>query len=67
MIAGGKGVYRTKSGGIHYYCPPVGWPQNRADFGGERGRGGKSVRGTGRKRVSFEFWDSAGRQNRPVP
>ena len=24
MIAGGNGVYRTESGGIHYDCPPVG-------------------------------------------
>jgi hypothetical protein len=38
-----------------------------SDFSDESGRGGKSVRGTGRKRVSFEFWDSAERQNRPVP
>jgi len=42
-------------------------PQTGADFGGERGRGGKSVRGTGRKRVSIEFWDSAERHDRPVP
>jgi hypothetical protein len=45
----------------------VGERQTGADFGGERGRGGESVRGIGRKRVSFEFWDSAERQNRPVP
>jgi len=44
----------------------VGEPQTGADFGGERDRGGESVRGTGRKRVSFEFWDSAERQNWPV-
>lgn len=45
----------------------VGEPQAGADFGGERDRGGESVEGTGRKRVSFEFWDSAERQNWPVP
>jgi len=44
----------------------VGEPQTGADFGGERDRGRESVRGTGRKRVSFEFWDSAERQNWPV-
>jgi len=44
----------------------VGEPQTGADFGGERDRGGESVRGTGRKRVSFEFWDSAERQDWPV-
>jgi hypothetical protein len=38
-----------------------------ADFGGEGARGRKSVGGTGRKRVSFEFWHSAEAQNRPVP
>jgi len=42
-------------------------PQTGAEFGGERGRGRKSVRITGRKRVSFEFWDAAEKQNRPVP
>jgi len=28
---------------------------------------GISVRGTGRKRASYEFWDSAERQSRAVP
>ena len=42
-------------------------PQNRADFGGESGGGGESIRGIGRKRVSFESWNPAERQNRPVP
>jgi hypothetical protein len=41
----------------------VGEPRTGADFGGERDRGSESVRGTGRKRVSFEFWDSGERQN----
>jgi len=45
----------------------VGGPQIGADFGGERGRGRKSVRGTGRRRVSFEIWDSAERQYWPFP
>jgi hypothetical protein len=33
---------------------------------GERWNG-ESVRSTGQKRVSLEFWDSAGRHNRPIP
>jgi hypothetical protein len=45
----------------------VGELATESDFSDERGGVGKSVRGTGRKRVSFEFWDSAERQNRPVP
>ena len=45
----------------------VGERQSGSDFSGERDRGRGSVRGTGRKMVSFEFWDSVERQNRTVP
>ena len=52
----------------HIYCSPYPLQRgrraaDRADFSNQGGTDGKSVAGIGRKRASFEPWESQGKGN----